>query len=269
MDRRRAFYADVERECEGWLAASSRPCFVLGIQGPQGCGKSSLGAALEGAFTRQGKRCVAVSTDDFYLRREEQLAVAARHPGNRILEHRGAPGTHDVALGARVLGELSRLGDGEEMQVPAYDKSAFAGRGDRAPESTWKRVRGPLDVVIFEGWTLGFAPVSTSAPEGDLSPVNDALGPYHAWTEALSGFLMLDTPALETIVRWRIGAEEARRARGEPALSDADARDYIERFLPVYRVYVPPLRERAPSARSRRIVLGEDRLPAPELSPCT
>jgi D-glycerate 3-kinase len=262
MDRRRAFYDDAAKVCEGWLAARSRSPFVLGIQGPQGCGKSSLAAALVDAFTKQGKRCVTVSTDDFYLRRDEQVAVAASHPKNRILEHRGAPGTHDVALGARVLGDLWRLDGRGEVRVPAYDKSAFAGRGDRAPESAWRSVRGPLDLVIFEGWTLGFAPLKRGAPEGDLRAVDEALPPYRAWTDMLTGFLMLDTPALETIVRWRIGSEAARRARGEAALSDDDARDYIERFLPVYRAYVPELRERPPCTPSRRIVLAEDRLPA-------
>lgn len=40
-----------------------------------------------------------------------------------------------------------------------YDKSAYAGRGDRAPQSSWPVVQGPLEVVLFEGWMSGFAPV--------------------------------------------------------------------------------------------------------------
>jgi D-glycerate 3-kinase len=44
-----------------------------------------------------------------------------------------------------------------------YDKSAFQGKGDRADESTWPSVEGPLDLVLFEGWMLGFKPVGVEA----------------------------------------------------------------------------------------------------------
>ena len=34
-----------------------------------------------------------------------------------------------------------------------------AGRGDRADPSSWPEIQGHLDVVLFEGWMLGFAPI--------------------------------------------------------------------------------------------------------------
>eukprot|EP00983_Pelagomonas_calceolata_P098608 1158369-Pelagomonas_calceolata.AAC.13 len=47
--------------------------------------------------------------------------------------------------------------------VPAcwrrYDKSANGGRGDRADPSTWPKVNGPVDIVLFEGWMSGFSPL--------------------------------------------------------------------------------------------------------------
>ena len=58
----------------------------------------------------------------------------------------------------------------------------------------------------------------------------------------------------------RIDAEHARRVAGADALSDADARDYILRFLPAYRLYVPPLRAHPP-APALHILLGRDRNP--------
>ena len=45
------------------------------------------------------------------------------------------------------------------MAVPRYNKAAHEGRGTRAPEDTWPRVKGPLDLILFEGWMLGFQPV--------------------------------------------------------------------------------------------------------------
>ena len=46
-----------------------------------------------------------------------------------------------------------------QVAVPRYDKAAHEGRGTRAPESSWPRVKGPLDIILFEGWMLGFSPV--------------------------------------------------------------------------------------------------------------
>lgn len=46
------------------------------------------------------------------------------------------------------------------MKIPSYDKSAFDGKGDRAPEETWLEVNSAgskaIEVVIFEGWCVGF-----------------------------------------------------------------------------------------------------------------
>ena len=46
-----------------------------------------------------------------------------------------------------------------QVAVPRYDKAAHGGRGTRAPEHTWPTVKGPLDLILFEGWMLGFSPV--------------------------------------------------------------------------------------------------------------
>ena len=47
-----------------------------------------------------------------------------------------------------------------DTKVPSYDKSAFNGAGDRLPESEWgtcnRQGEPPVEVVIFEGWCVGF-----------------------------------------------------------------------------------------------------------------
>jgi D-glycerate 3-kinase len=259
------FYAPLAHTVDRLLAFVTTRPLVLGIQGPQGSGKSTLATALTQAFVDQGARSVWVSIDDFYLPNAEQRALAARWAGNRYLEHRGGPGTHDVELGARVLGELCALGPGMKARIPLYDKSAHAGRGDRAPENQWRRAEGPLDLVIVEGWMLGFSPLTdeelASTQDAALAVVNELLRPYAAWTGALDAFVHLDVEKLETIVAWRVDAERRRRERGEQALSDDEARDYIERFLPIYRAYVPRLHAHPPCGDLEHIVLGADRMP--------
>ena len=100
---------------------------------------------------------VTLSLDDIYLTHDDQVALAQAHPSNPLLQHRGQPSTHDLALGEQVFESLRA---GRPTAIPQYDKSAFAGQGDRVPQSQWQVVNGDgqekVKVVIFEGWCVGF-----------------------------------------------------------------------------------------------------------------
>lgn len=74
-----------------------------------------------------------------------------------------------------------------ELQVPRYDKSQHNGRGDRVPRSEWVTKQGaplfrllgslrigsiysflpvsvgPLDVLLVEGWCMGFQAIDDAA----------------------------------------------------------------------------------------------------------
>jgi D-glycerate 3-kinase len=235
-----------------WLKrrTSQRSPLMVGLNAPQGAGKTTLTRSLVGVFAHVfGLRAVSLSVDDFYLRREEQLALAARHAGNRCLEHRGYPGTHDVTLGASVLAALR---DGRDVAVPRYDKAAHGGRGDRSSDVTW--VRGRVDLVLLEGWMLGFKPVA-SVNDAALAVPNELLRAYDAWNSLLDVFLALRMQSVDQVVRWRIEAEQAMRASGRPGLSDAEVEDYVRRFLPAYETW------RADTELS--ITLDAERRPVP------
>lgn len=229
--------------CFSQVAASVRRPLVIGLQAPQGAGKTTLVNAFLRALPGMGLRGAGVSVDDFYLTREDQVALAAAHPGNPYLEHRGYPGTHDVALGERTLRALTSLKDGETTRVPVYDKSAHGGRGDRAPEAAWREVTGPLDVVVLEGWMLGFAPVDeTVLPDPMLAAPNRALAAYTRWTDLVDVWVVLRAQDPEYVLTWRVEAEETMKASGKPGLSREAITDYVQRFLPAYRVYAAPAR---------------------------
>jgi D-glycerate 3-kinase len=68
-DRRRVddYYLPLASWCRSRVAARAQRPWVLGIQGPQGCGKSTLAAAIEQALGDVGVRAASVSIDDFYL----------------------------------------------------------------------------------------------------------------------------------------------------------------------------------------------------------
>jgi D-glycerate 3-kinase len=236
--------------------AAHRPLLV-GLQAPQGAGKTTLASHLLSALADRHLRGASVSIDDFYLTREEQLALAASHPGNPYLEHRGYPGTHDVELGAGTLGALSALGGHGSARVPVYDKSQHGGRGDRAPQAEWRDVTGPLDLVVVEGWMLGFEPV----PEAEirdplLMAPNRALAAYDRWHQRLGAFVVLRASDPTHVLSWRVEAEENAKAAGRPGLTREQIEDYVRRFLPAYALWAG----RAPArfGDAETLVLGLD-----------
>lgn len=101
---------------------------------------------------------VAMSIDDFYLTRSEQLALSHSVPDNPLLRNRGVASTHNIGLLSNVLDSLLK---GRSLtRIPMYDKGAFAGAGDRCPTGEWSDiVQGEHDmvqVIIIEGWCVGF-----------------------------------------------------------------------------------------------------------------
>lgn len=74
-----------------------------------------------------------------------------------------APSSAAAAEGA-AAGEETRKGSEAFVRVPRYDKSARGGRGDRAPEAEWSVVSKPPDVVLLEGWMLGFEALPEESP---------------------------------------------------------------------------------------------------------
>lgn len=154
---------------------------------------------------------VTLSLDDIYLTHADQQALAARHPDNPLVQHRGQPSTHDLTLGRAVFASLRA---NQPTAIPQYDKSAFQGQGDRVlPESRWETVNRDgeekIRVVIFEGWCVGFRALDedtlrarwqdavrrkedpASGYDGrlgyvrfeDVKTVNDALREYDVLTE--------------------------------------------------------------------------------------
>ncbi|PSC67851.1 hypothetical protein C2E20_8522 [Micractinium conductrix] len=259
-DKRRVFqyYLPVFFWCEHQLeqhraaaGAGSTP-LVLGISAPQGCGKTTLCEQLEALFAYTGSTAASISIDDFYLTREGQEEVAAAHPGNPLLEMRGNAGSHDMQLGADTLRALQgATAAGTTVPLPRYNKSAHQGLGDRADPATWPTVKAPVDVVLFEGWMLGFAPVddeAAAAVDPSLAPVNAFLRSYkEAWDSFVDSWLVVSVAQPDYSYRWRLQAEQAMRASGKPAMTDEQVATFVDRFMPAYRAYLRGLYAQGPT----------------------
>lgn len=234
---------------------------VLGLGAPQGAGKSTFVSQAVQWFADIGLRAVAVSIDDFYWPRRDQEALARLHPHNPYLQPRGYPGTHDLALGTQTLRTLAHLPAQSDCLVPSYAKSALAGLGDRTPTSQWPRVHGPLDVVLLEGWLLGFEPLqAVEHLDASLTDINNLLSDYNQWHAQLDALLLWRMADPHSVIAWRMQAEAARVMAGHAGLSAGEIRAYVELFLPAYALWGT-----RPSsicgAQQRTVVLGPDRLP--------
>jgi len=194
---------------------------VLGLNGAQGTGKSTLARLLARLLERlHGMRAAILSLDDLYLTGAERLQRAQTiHP---LLATRGVPGTHDVELGIRVLRALRER---RPLALPRFDKA----NDDRRPVADWPRWEGRCDVVIFEGWCVGARPQPVRElqtpinglerledPSGDWRwYVNRELGGrYQALFAELDLLLMLRPPDFDRVYAWREEQEARLRAQG-------------------------------------------------------
>ena len=207
---------------------------VVGINGAQGSGKSTLCKFLEVLLVEHNQVGVTLSLDDLYLTRAERQTLAREvHP---LLATRGVPGTHSPALGQTVIDAVSA---GKRFEMPRFNKSV----DDRRPHG--EMIEGRVDVLLFEGWCLGAVPqeqtalaVPVNALEAEEDPhgiwrefVNDALrNEYAALFGQLDMLIMLKVPDFAAARRNRALQEDKLRARnpGAPGLMDAAA---LKHFL--------------------------------------
>jgi len=190
---------------------------IIGINGVQGSGKSTLAALMVTLLAQRQLKAVALSLDDFYYTRAQRLLLADKiHP---LLQTRGVPGTHDIALAVDVLKMLQY--QQKEVAIPRFDKT----QDDRYPESMWDKV-SDIDVVIIEGWCLGALAQDEAAlrqavnslereqDEGGKwrSYVNQRLAiNYPALFNSIDRWVMLKAPSFDCIFEWRQQHEEHLR----------------------------------------------------------
>ncbi|RGP66928.1 hypothetical protein FSPOR_6310 [Fusarium sporotrichioides] len=254
---------------------ASKP-FVLGLSGLQGSGKSTWAAALSQALTTQyNLKNRTLSLDDLYHDHPELVAIREANPGNGLLQTRGQPGTHDEVLAKEFFDQVLGRVEGEKKTVkwPAYDKSLHGGQGGRVTIEKWDEVAlgRDLDVLIFEGWALGFQPLTKEEVTGKweqakaseaqqseewsltntlanheldhLLLINENLGRYcstFAGPQHFDGFLHLSTDKLVQVYEWRLGQERALREH-KPGMSDEQVIKFVKGYMPAYELFLERL----------------------------
>jgi len=208
------WYGPLAKDLTDYHVQANRP-LMIGINGAQGSGKSTLSSFLAHLLNREYQcHSIDLSIDDFYLTRPERRTLAERvHP---MLNVRGVPGTHDVTLMNETLDALLK-GTGE-CHVPCFDKST----DDRCPQHEWQQVRAPVDVVIMEGWCLGTRvqddadldmPVNSLESKEDPDGVwrhyvNEQIKDYYEpLYDKVDIWIMLQAPSFDCVFEWRLEQE--------------------------------------------------------------
>ena len=274
--------------------------FFIGLNGVQGAGKTVLVSSLANTLSSPPHNlpiCV-FSLDDLYLTHSEQLKLAETNPDNPLLQHRGQPGTHDISLALEIFDKLEK---GEQVRIAKYNKSLFSGQGDRQPESEWDQVNASsgkkIKIVIFEGWCVGFQPLSTSELESKhaeakkarkadngkyqgrlghntleaVAAINDSLKQYSSLWQYFNVFIHIDAADSQFVYKWRLEQEATTKREKGGGMSDEEVKKFVDGYYPSYELYTETLRKgvfrpgeddahgEEWKERQLRLVVGEDR----------
>ncbi|MGB9340418.1 MAG: hypothetical protein WCB63_14305 [Polyangiales bacterium] len=263
-----ALIADFYVPMTAWVADHVEDrMLVLGINGAQGTGKSTLARLLQQLLGRvHGIRAAILSLDDLYLTGAQRLQRAQTiHP---LLATRGVPGTHDVDLGIRVL---RCLREGRPIALPRFDKA----KDERCRVADWPPWEGRCDLVIFEGWCVGARPQRAEelqTPVNELERQEDPTGDwrwyvnrelggqYQALFAELDMLLMLRPPGFDEVYAWREEQEARLRAAGggSQVMTPAEVRRFVMHFERLTRFTW----EEMPGRADAVVYLGNDHAPA-------
>jgi len=215
---------------------------VVGINGCQGSGKTTLADYLCTCLEDRGLKAVAISIDDFYLTRKQRQQLASNvHP---LLSTRGVPGTHDLELALETLQQLSQ--ESGEVKIPKFNKA----QDDRFPKEQWSEVETPLDIIILEGWCVG---ITAEAEESLLEPVNeleslqDSGGEWRNYInqqlvtnypelwQLIDRLIMLQAPSFSSVYNWRLEQEQKlAQASEDKNKSHIMSAEEIQQFIQHY-----------------------------------
>lgn len=281
-------------------SSSTKRPMVIGISGAQGLGKTTLASALERhlRLPENGSLSVAqFSLDDVYKTHADQQALAALYRTNPLVQTRGQPGTHDISLCIQTLNALCGKA-GQRVQVPKYNKAAFSGEGDREFEGLIPVYNNDaqdagkecyLDVVIFEGWCVGFQshndpsglvcqsllPKSFNSPANSMPSyvsrelmehpeflgfVDKQLSEYQNIWNFFDVFVHLDAKDINWVYDWRLEQEHNLIREQGIGKTDQQVKEFIDGYMSSYYVYVPKLRsymdDSVPDAKSPSVDVG-------------
>ena len=167
-------YFPLWHQVREWMK-KSRP-LLIGVAGGNGSGKSTMVTWLRQLLELNNVRAVSLSVDDFHLTQTERCQLSKTvHP---LLQTRSA-GTIDVTLMTDTLFQLLHLSNGDEITVPRFSKLM----DDREPSDQWWSTRGPIDVILWEGFCISSQAQSNDEITVPVNRLESEQDPNCIWRE--------------------------------------------------------------------------------------
>lgn len=255
-------FEDIYLPLSAWIAEkhTDQP-IVIGINGAQGSGKSTLSKILKSLLINGfGKNTLLLSLDDLYYSKKIRKELADTiHP---LLQTRGVPGTHDVEMGINLMNAMldNKIDD---VLLPIFDKSI----DDLLPKDKWIKVNEPIDIILFEGWCVGSNPQENEELNNSINElereddrnhiwrtyVNRQLaGPYQDLFQYIDYLIMMKVPDLESIIEWRTLQESKLKETckkendfSDKIMSDDEIKRFIMHFERITKYTLDEMPDRA------------------------
>ena len=212
---------------------------IIGIQGGQGTGKTTLAIFLQEKLRKTGYTVESFSIDDFYTSYKERKRLAQQYPTNPYYQiSRGIPGTHRVR---ELLHTLQNIKDGKPFTIPHFDKSLHHGAGDIIGE---RKVKERVDFVLFEGWCVGLPLVSKKEVEHICQKNKIFLPPgydivlqflklYQPLWKYLDYVIMLKPQHSGLHLKWRRQQEQELQQQKGNSMSRKQMEHFVDIYLPL------------------------------------
>jgi D-glycerate 3-kinase len=208
---------------------------------------------------------------DFYLDYRGLKSLAQEYPDNEMLQGRGPPGTHDIPLLKSVLGSVTKINDSatSSVDLPSFDKSQHSGFGDRSP--TPIPLKGPIDIFILEGWSLGFEPRDSetlkqlhqqgrTAKKHSFSIIDQINQNLITFAGEINNrfdtHISIFPKSYNYVYKWRLQQEHHMKSgNGGKGMTDEEVEKFVDRYMPAYELY------KGTDGRcgGLRLVFGEER----------
>ena len=219
---------------------------VVGIQGGQGTGKTTLVTFLQQELTKKGYKVQSFSIDDFYKPLKERQRLQKKYQGNPFYQiSRGMPGTHRVNYLHETLRNIKA---GKDFEIPIFDKSLHQAQGDVVNKTI--KVHGRQDFVLFEGWCLGLPAVSLLELEKictknrinirKLDPtlayskvILEHTKEYQPLRKFIDLMVMLTPDSSVLHKQWRSQQEQELKQRTGKGMTKKEIERFVELFLPL------------------------------------
>jgi len=227
-----------------WLTIQHKDkALVVGINGAQGAGKTTLSTVLRIILEKCFKqKVVSFSIDDLYKTQQQRLELAEKiHP---LFVTRGVPGTHDVRQGIAILKQLTEQ-TSTSCQIPVFDKA----KDNPLPTSKWTAVSTNCDIILFEGWCVGAKPQTDNELKQAINSLEkyedkEAVWRHHINQQLQTSYaelfdfidiqLLLKIPCFDKVLEWRTLQEKklanSRTKANFRIMNDEQIRRFIMHF---------------------------------------